>query len=218
MIARLESLKKIIVFKLAVIYLRYLIGFAFLVASIPKIKGQRFTNIPTTEPVGYFFEAMYQSGFYWNFLGWSQAIAAILLMTQRFATLGAAAFLPIVLNVCLITWSVNFGTGTPTITTLMLLATLCLLVWDYRKWIILFQRDHEIALDMTREPKDTFINDPVWTWTGVAFVALTVGPSFLGPNPIPQALLAWVISLLVTGIAAAIAVLRREAVRRRIES
>jgi hypothetical protein len=210
MIARLESLKKIIVFKLAVIYLRYLIGFAFLVASIPKIKGQRFTSIPTTEPVGYFFEALYQSGFYWNFLGWSQAIAAVLLITQRFATLGAAAFLPIILNVCLITWSVNFGTGTPIITTLMLLATLCLLAWDYRKWTILFQRDHHINLNMTQTPEDKFTNDPTWTLAGLIFVVLIIAPSFFHPNHIPQSTLPWLLTLLTTGLTATLTVFHRQ--------
>lgn len=211
MITHLESLKKLIVFKLAVIYLRYLIGFAFLVASIPKIKGQRFTSIPTTDPVGYFFEAMYQSGFYWNFLGWSQAIAAVLLITQRFATLGAAAFFPIILNVCLITWSVNFGSGTPVITTLILLATLFLLAWDYRKWAILLQRDHHINLNLTNTPTDAFLNDPIWTITGILFVLISITPAFFSPIHMPQAqsMLWWVFSLVGIGIAALIIALIR---------
>ena len=93
------ALRRFRFFKLVVIYLRYLIGFAFVFASFIKIQGERFTTLPTTEPVGYFFEAMYQTGFYWNFLGWSQFIAGTLLMTQRFATVGAMAFFPIILNV-----------------------------------------------------------------------------------------------------------------------
>jgi hypothetical protein len=68
----IDTLKKLLFFKLTVIYARYLIGFAFVFASIVKIKSMRFTSIPPTEPVGYFFEAMYQTGFYWNFLGWGQ--------------------------------------------------------------------------------------------------------------------------------------------------
>jgi hypothetical protein len=73
----IEKLRKLIFFKLSVIYLRYLIGFAFVFASTIKIRGERFTTIPSTEPIGYFFEAMYQTGFYWNFLGWSQFIAGV---------------------------------------------------------------------------------------------------------------------------------------------
>jgi len=59
----IDNLKKLVFFKLTAIYLRYLIGFAFVFASIVKIKGERFTTLPTDTPVGYFFEAMYQSGF-----------------------------------------------------------------------------------------------------------------------------------------------------------
>ncbi len=172
----IDTLKKLLLFKLAVIYLRYLVGFAFVFASIVKIKSMRFTSIPPTEPVGYFFEAMYQTGFYWNFLGWGQFISGALLMTQRFATVGAMMFLPIILNVFVITHAIDFGMGTPVITTLMLLATICLILWDYKKWIILFRQDHRIKLDLTTEPEDKFMTDPLWVITGVIFIVLTLVP------------------------------------------
>lgn len=197
----IDLLKATLFFKLVVIYLRYVIGFAFVFASIVKIRGERFTLMPVDTPVGYFFEAMYQSGFYWNFLGWSQFIAGALLMTQRFATVGAMIFLPIILNVTLITHSVDFGSGTPVITTLMLLGTVFLLLWDYQKWIILFQRDHLIRLDMTQTPEDRFMTHPVWIVAGVLFILFTIGFNgllFSGYNiMLPSAGL-----LLLTGIVA----------------
>jgi len=49
-------------FKLLVIYGRYPIGFAFVFASVVEIKSMRFISIPPTEPVGYFFEAVYYMG------------------------------------------------------------------------------------------------------------------------------------------------------------
>src|SRR5690242_1161708 len=104
----IETFKKYVFFKLAVIYSRYLIGFAFVFASLIKIRGERFTRIPPTEPIGYFFEAMYQTGYYWNFLGWAQFIAGTLMMTQRFATVGTMMFLPIILNVFMITHAIDF--------------------------------------------------------------------------------------------------------------
>jgi hypothetical protein len=169
----IDFLKTKIFFKLCVIYMRYLIGFAFVFASLVKIQGKRFTSIPPDQPIGYFFEAMYQTGFYWNFLGWCQFIAGTLLMTQRFSTVGAMMFFPIILNVFMITHSINFGMGTPLITTLMLLGTIFLLLWDYKKLTILFHHDHTIRLDLTTQPKDTFINHPGWTVTGIIFVLLT---------------------------------------------
>jgi hypothetical protein len=195
----IDTLKKLLLFKLAVIYLRYLVGFAFVFASIVKIKSMRFTSIPPTEPVGYFFEALYQTNFYWNFLGWSQFISGALLMTQRFATVGAMMFLPIILNVFVITHAIDFGMGTPFITTLMLLATIFLIVWDYKKWIILFKYDHHIKIDLTTEHEDKFMTDPLWIFTGVIFLLLTIVPWLFQNHAIS---LAWIIAMLVAGIAA----------------
>lgn len=197
----IDKLKTFTFFKLTTIYLRYLIGFAFVFASIVKIKGERFTTLPTDTPVGYFFEAMYQSGFYWKFLGWSQLIAGVLMMTQRFSTIGALIFFPIILNITLITHSVNFGTGTPTVTTLMLLGTVYLLLWDYRKWIILFKQDHHIKLDLTQFPEDRFMTHKAWVLAGVAFVVLTIAPNFFSLQQHSALPVIWVSSLLLTGIA-----------------
>lgn len=194
----IDFLKKQLLVKLFVIYLRYLIGFAFVFASIIKIQGERFTHIPPTEPVGYFFEAMYQTGFYWIFLGWAQFISGALLMSQRFSTIGALIFLPIITNVCLITHSVNFGSGTPTITTLMLLGTIFLVLWDYKKWIILFKKDHTIYVDLRNEPEDKLMNDPSWVAASILFVAFTVAFHLLGGTYV----LAWVVAMLATGISA----------------
>lgn len=201
MLHLIDKLKTVTFFKLTTIYLRYLIGFAFVFASIVKIKGERFTSLPTDTPVGYFFEAMYQSGFYWKFLGWSQLTAGVLMMTQRFATLGAMMFLPIILNITLITHSVNFGTGTPTITTLMLLGTVYLLMWDYRKWTILFKQDHQIRLDLTQTPEDRFMTHRAWTLAGGAFVVLTILPNFISLQQHRALPVIWVSALLLTGIA-----------------
>ncbi len=115
-----------------IVHLRYLVGLAFFPSGITKLIGHRFTQISTDSPIGYFFEALYQSGFYWNFLGLAQLAAGILLMTQRFALLGTLAFFAILTNVWLITISLSFR-GTWIITSLMMIAVLILLIWDYKK-------------------------------------------------------------------------------------
>lgn len=201
MFAIIDSLKKLLFFKITVIYLRYLIGFAFVFASVVKIKGQRFTSIPPTEPVGYIFEALYQSGFYWNFLGWSQLISGALLMSQRFSTLGVMIFLPVIANVFMITHSINFGSGTPIITALMLLGTIFLLLWDYKKWVILFLPDHRIKLDLTKDSEDKLMTDPVWTIAGFLFVVFTV--LLHSTNGLSQPMIiGWVFIMLLTGVSA----------------
>jgi hypothetical protein len=122
--------------QLAVIYTRYLLGGAFVFASLVKIKGERFTNVqgagsPFHSPE-HLFETLYQSGLYWQFLGLMQLVAGLLLLTQRYALLGALLFWPIMANIFVITLSYDFG-YTHVITGAMLLATAGLLVWDWNR-------------------------------------------------------------------------------------
>ena len=109
---------------------RILLGVGFVSPALVKIQGERFTSIPPEHPIGYFFEAMYRTGAYWNFIGWAQLIGALLLLNPRTATLGAVVFFPVILNIFVITVALHF-TGTWVITGLMLLACTYLLCWDY---------------------------------------------------------------------------------------
>lgn len=116
---------------------RYLLAFAFIPSGMKKLLGERFTSIGIDNPIGFFFEALYQSGMYWNFLGWSQLITALLMMTQRFSTLGNLIYFFIISNICCITIAMQF-TGTWVITSLMLFASVCLLLWDANKFQFIF--------------------------------------------------------------------------------
>lgn len=167
--AFIERLKRLRIVQLFTIYLRYLIGSAFVFASIPKILGERFTRIPVSNPVGFYFEAMYQTGFYWNFLGWGQMIAAVLLMAQRFAALGAMMFYPIIINVWLVTWSVGFK-GTPVVTFLMFLGNTYLLVWEYRRLIPFLQHESQLRFPPS-DFDDSFMRKPLWIWLGFFLIA-----------------------------------------------
>ena len=111
---------------------RVLIAVAFIPSGLTKALGHRFTVLSPETPIGYFFEALYRTGFYWRFLGLCQLAAAILLLVPRTATVGALVFFPLILNIFVITVSLGFR-GTPVITGLMLLANIYLLCWDYDK-------------------------------------------------------------------------------------
>lgn len=128
---------------------RYLLGFAFIPSGMKKVLGQRFTSIGTDNPIGYFFEALFRTGMYWNFLGWGQLIAAVLMMTQQFSTLGNLIFFFIVSNIFFITVSMHF-TGTWLIALLMLFASTCLLLWDANRlqYIIVHKGFLEISQDI----------------------------------------------------------------------
>ncbi len=108
---------------------RLLLAIAFIPTGLTKAMGNRFTLLPVEDPVGFFFEAMYRTGFYWNFIGLSQIAAALLLLVPRTATLGAVLFFPIIVNIVLVTWGIGFG-NTMIITALMLLSGIYLLLWD----------------------------------------------------------------------------------------
>jgi hypothetical protein len=114
-----------------------MLALGFLPSGLTKVVGNRFTVLGLDNPVGFFFEAMYRTGFYWRFLGLCQLLAALLLFIPRTATIGALVYFPLILNIFVITVSLHFQ-GTPFITGLMLLANIYLLCWDYDKLRHLF--------------------------------------------------------------------------------
>jgi uncharacterized membrane protein YphA (DoxX/SURF4 family) len=109
---------------------RILLALAFVPTGLVKLLGERFTSLGMDNAIGLFFEALYQSGAYWNFVGFAQVIAGTLLLIPRTTTLGAVLYFPIILNIFVITVALDFR-GTPFITGAMLLASFFLLCWDY---------------------------------------------------------------------------------------
>lgn len=168
----MDRLKSFFFVQLLIIYTRYLIGGAFVFACIIKIKGKRFTTYSQEDaPLGsamHFFEVFYQTGLYWQFIGWAQLLAGFLLMTQRFAKLGAAVNLPIILNVFVITISMEFG-GTPVITGLMLAANLLLIWWHWGELRSLVNLPYQPASPDLEE------NKPLWAITGLLLFGFTAG-------------------------------------------
>lgn len=160
------------------IYLRYLIGGAFVMAavgmgklsSIPVPVGASADQpLQELEPIQLFFRVMAESGLYWNFIGWSQIAAGALLLTQRFASLGAALFFGIILNIFIITVSYGFS-GTPVVTGLMLLAATFLLLWDIEKWQFLFSPYTNENLPPPQHLK--IIGRPYWEMQGAILLVL----------------------------------------------
>ena len=109
---------------------RILLAIAFVPSGLKKFLGERFTLLGMDNPVGFFFEALYQTGWYWNFLGFMQLFVALLIIIPKTTFFGALLYFPISINIFIITVSLHF-TGTPLITGLMLLANIYLLIWDY---------------------------------------------------------------------------------------
>jgi len=111
-------------------FTRCLLAVGFIPPSIVKIMHQPFTRLPESSAVGYFFSALLKTGFYYDFIGWCQLTAAILLLIPQTSHIGAFLFLPIIANIAVLTISVGFS-GTWIITSFMFLAALFLTLWEY---------------------------------------------------------------------------------------
>lgn len=164
------NIKEKVWLQIFIIYTRYLIGGAFVFASLIKIKGNRFTSesgeLNPINSAWHFFETMYQSGLYWKFIGISQLIAGLLLMTQKYSKLGALLNLPIILNIFIITLSYYFA-YTPIITGLMLLANLILIIWEWEEIKVLFNLEPNINKSIRIE------KDILWQIIGLILFSFT---------------------------------------------
>jgi uncharacterized membrane protein YphA (DoxX/SURF4 family) len=187
--------------QLLTIYLRYLIGSAFLIAAIGMGKlsgGGPLLSIPgqslcDLQPIQQFFRVMADSGLYWKFIGWTQIFAGILLITQRFARVGALIFFGMILNIFVITVSYDFK-GTPVVAGLMLLVSIYLLIWDADTLQYLFRTPRGISAP---SPVGQAIHqDPFWSLLGLCLIACIAATMWLKINPLMV-----MISALLTGMA-----------------
>lgn len=111
-------------------FTRCVIAVGFIPPSIPKILHKPFTSLPDSNPVGHYFNALLGTGYYYEFIGWSQLVAAILLLIPRTSHFGALLFFPIIVNIAVLTNAVGF-VGTWLITIFMSLAGVFLVAWEY---------------------------------------------------------------------------------------
>ncbi|NJB87294.1 putative membrane protein YphA (DoxX/SURF4 family) [Lewinella marina] len=120
---------------------RVALAAGFLPAGYVKITGERFTDLHNLHPLGSYLEALFHTGYYYTFIGVAQVTAAILLLIPRTATLGAILYLPIIVNICILSFAVRFQ-GSLLTAPLMILANLYLLCWDYHKFRLIFPWNH----------------------------------------------------------------------------
>lgn len=175
------KIKEIIFFRYFAAFNRIILAISFIPSGMTKLLGMRFTQMPTDNPVGYFFEAFYQTGGWYQFVGFAQIFAAILLLIPRTATLGATIFFPIVLNIMIITISVGFK-GTWVITSMMFLANLYLICWDYDKFkrILPFQTTSRKTQKLSKSIPLIIIGAIGGTLTSAFFVGISPGFASLG--------------------------------------
>ena len=118
---------------------KIMLGLGFVLSGLRKLPDIKFTTLPIENPVGLFFEGMYASGFYWNFIGYYQIIVGLLLIGPWWKRLTPILIAPVTVSIFLVSVSLHMR-GTPVITAMMLLGNLYLLLWHTNSYRPLFQR------------------------------------------------------------------------------
>ena len=77
-------------------------GLTFILSGIRKLPGIKFTELPLNNPVGSFFNAMHETGFYWNFIGYFQIAVGILIFFNRFVIVSSLLMMPVTVNIFLV--------------------------------------------------------------------------------------------------------------------
>ncbi len=162
---------------LGVVNLRFLIAFAFIPAALKKLLDQPFTDPSNHGPFHDFLHALQATGWFYQVVGIVQLVAATLLFTQRFATIGALMAIPVLTAITAFCWSTRV-IPTAIVATLMLLGTVGLLLWDFDKWRGVFASDRR-PQEIHVVPPTAAIDLRLWTYCGVAILVLYLGTSVL---------------------------------------
>jgi hypothetical protein len=128
-----ERARSVAILGWVAVLVRVGLALAFVPQSLLKVRGVPFTTVSTTTQIGFFFDALQRSGMYWQFIGASQLVASALLLLPATATLGALLFVPIIINIFVITASMAFPLAFPALTAGMLVLVTLLLAWDYHR-------------------------------------------------------------------------------------
>lgn len=99
-------------------------------------------------------------GLYARFIAASQILVGLLLLTQRFATLGAILLFPMLLNIFMVTVSLEWQ-GTPYVNFVLLLLNAWLLAYDYHKLKFILTEETEPLKQMPLKRK-SLKADAIW--------------------------------------------------------
>ena len=154
---------------ISAIVLRMMIGFAFIPAGLKKLLGQPFTDPANTGVFHEFLHAFHATGRFYQFVGVLQLTAAVLLITQRHAALGAALAAPILVTILVFCWSTGV-VPTAIVVSVMSLGLLALILWDIQRW--------KALLGMTtpaQPPAHPVVNMRLWSRCGWLILLLYFG-------------------------------------------
>ena len=167
-------------FKRFAVFCRIAMAASFLPTGIVKIMGERFAEgLPSNNPLGHYFDALYLTGYYYTFIGITQVIIAILLLIPRTSLLGALMYFPIIINICVLTYATRFD-GTRLVT-MMVLACLYLLIWDYDriKHILPFKQQPKTDPPVIKKPLGKRLQMLFFGGCFIVLVIIIIGTFYL---------------------------------------
>lgn len=160
-------------------FCRIALAVSFIPPGFVKIIGERFAEgLPSNNPLGHYFDALQQTGYYYTFIGIAQVIIGILLLFRRTSLLGNLMYFPVILNICVLTYATRFN-GTR-LNTMMLLASLFLLIWNYDrlKHILSFTQPKQNPPEL-RKPLGLHLRFIFFGASIAALVVIIIGTSYL---------------------------------------
>lgn len=135
----IDKFRKQLFFKILYWVTRVSMALTFIISGTRKLPGVKFTILGEDNPVGAFFKAMHDTGFYWHFIGYFQIVIGILLFFNRFKVLAPILMMPVTINIFLVSVALHMR-GTPIITTAMVLANIFLMLWCYESYLPLVKK------------------------------------------------------------------------------
>lgn len=166
-------------FKGFAVFCRIALAASFLPSGYVKIMGQRFAEgLSHNNPLGHYFDALLSTGYYYTFIGITQVTIAILVLIPRTALLGTLMYFCMIINIGVLTYATRFH-GTR-IVTIMVLACLYLLIWDYDriKHILPFRQPLP-AQQVIRKPMGKRLRILFFGGCIAALAVITIGTSYL---------------------------------------
>jgi len=161
-------------FRYFAVFNRVTLAIGFLIAGMVKIMGERFASgLTVNHPMGHYLEVLYHTGYYYPFIGVVQVLAALLLLLPRTATLGALLYFPIITNIWVLSLAVRFE-GSLVSSSLMMLANLYLLCWDYDKLKYVLPFKHSALVTAAPVQQSTCKQIPVRFFAGSTLVVVLV--------------------------------------------
>jgi uncharacterized membrane protein YphA (DoxX/SURF4 family) len=169
------------------IFCRISLAYAFLVAGIVKIIGERFASgLAVNHPMGAYLEALHHTGYYYTFIGIAQVLAAILLVIPRTVTLGSVLYFPIIVNIWLLSFAVRFE-GSFVTSPLMVFANLYVLFWNYDRLRFILPLRKFSNLGIVQKPAKYSTKFPFLFFGGVVIIiGLTLSLAQYGYEAMPR--------------------------------